>query len=129
MATDTCTRCGAAVSDGEQHMIGEGVFCANCFDKVCGACGREIPEPDQQYDIGPIIGPGTTCSLCTARHVQWLCNGCGAEIRTEPEQVKIHEDTKYGGYYCRSCADEAKQKAVEAAEAAGEADDAEEAPF
>lgn len=112
-----CDRCNSKVTENT-HTIGDEKLCKDCFDKTCGACGRHIPEPTQQYDIGPSIGPGTTCSVCTARYVQWLCNRCGSEIKEDSERVEIHHETKYDGTYCQSCGDKVEPKALEAAESA-----------
>lgn len=108
-----CERCGRAVSDPEDPpQIGDMVLCEQCHDKICGNCGKEILDVEDQYDI-PAVGPGTTCPICTARYVDWMCNGCGAEIPDESDQVRVEIDSKFDGIYCSDCAPEARKRAEE----------------
>lgn len=105
-----CDRCGHPIPDPDDPAtIGELVLCDECHDKICGNCGSEIPDPEDQYDIPP-VGPGTTCPTCTARYVEWMCNGCGAEL-DDDEQVRISEGSQYDGTYCTECAPEARERA------------------
>lgn len=111
-----CDRCEATVADPENPpMIANSTLCQECHDMICGNCLRIIPDSEHRYDIPP-VGPGTTCAVCTARYVQWLCRRCGEEIHEETEQHRVDLKTEYDGTYCEDCVDEAFQRAKEAQE-------------
>ncbi len=116
----TCNRCGVPVPEDEQETIGDIVFCPDCHDAVCGRCGTVITDPDNRYTVEG-VGAGTTCSSCTASHVDWLCSECEAEIRDEESRLTI-TDGGVSGTYCRDCGTEIRARIKEESIESGETD-------